>query len=383
MRNALAKYAAPLLAILPDPRGVPLRRQATIALIASVLLHLLLIGGAAWMLAVPPPKIQFARPKPKLQSLEIELIPMPREEPRLFTLNEQEKPEYLDSSGLAKAPKSPDIPMFESDQDMLAASENPPTGDAPLPSMAGRKDLGFTNFKSQRVLLGKNAQPFPQDVRIATAPAPTAALYKPQPIRPDQPQPATEPPAPDPEQKQPLKKVDVAKEDEFPMPPEKPPGPEPIMPPSRPAPSAELAKLVPPSPQPAEPNKPGYQPHLEQTKIEGNISNRGAAAVDAVKTPLGVYKRQISEAIGSRWHYYVKQRNDLVTVGVARVTFFVTKAGRIQDVRVIDNTSNETFAIICAQSIREAELPPAPPETFEAMKDGRMENTFTFNLYPN
>ena len=179
MRTAFAKCAAPQLANLPDPRGVPLRRQMTIALIVSVLLHVLLVFFAAWMLAVPPRKIEFARPKPKLKPIEIELIPMPKEEPRLFTLNEQEKPEYLDSSGLAPAPKAPDIPMFESDQDMIAASENSPAGDKPLPSMGGRRDLGFTNFKSQRVLLGKNAQPFPQDVRIATAPAPTAPLYKP------------------------------------------------------------------------------------------------------------------------------------------------------------------------------------------------------------
>ena len=386
MRDALAKWSAPLLALLPDPRGVPVRRQATVAIVVSALLHLVLLFVVAWLYAVPPPKIQFARPKPKLKPIEIELVPMPMEEPRLLTLSEQTKIEYLDSSGLGAAPSPSDIPLFESDQDMIAASENPASGSKPLPSMKGRRDLGFTNFKSQNALIGPTPELFPRDVMVTTAPPPPAPIYKPQPIRPDQPQPAPDPPAPEKPQEPPpeaLKKVEMANENEFPLPPEKPPTPEPIMPPSKPQPSAELAKLVPPTPKSPDAPKTGYQPNLEQTKIEGSISNRGNASVDAVRTPLGVYKKQISEAIGSRWHYYVKQRNDLITVGIARVTFYVTKAGRIQDVRVIDNTSNETFSIVCTQSIREAELPPAPPETFEAMKDGRMEITFTFNLYPN
>ena len=376
MRAALARYVAPLLALLPDPRGVPVRKQATLAIAVSALLHLLLLFVVAWLYAVPAQKIQFARAKPKLKPIEIELIPMPKAEPRLFTLSEQTKIEYLDSSGLAPATGAPDIPLFESDQDMKAASENPATGNKPLPSMNGRRDLGFTNFRSQHALIGPTPELFPRDVQLATATPPPAPLYKPEPVRPDTPEPAPKPPDN-------LKKVEMAKADEIALPPEKPPVPEPIMPPSKPQPSQEMAKLVTPAPKPPDAPKPAYQPHLEQTKIEGSISNRGAASVDAVKTPLGVYKKKISEAIGSRWHYYVKQRNDLITVGIARVTFFVTKDGRIQDVRVTDNTSNETFSHVCTQSVREAELPPAPPDTFEAMKDGRLEITFTFNLYPN
>ncbi len=389
MRTALAKWSEPVLSLLPDPRGMTLRRQITVAIVLSALLHLALLIGVGWFFVTQaPPKIQFARAKPKLKPLEIELIPFPKEEPKLFTLNEQNKPEYLDSSGLAAAKKAADNPLFESDQDMIAASQNAPSGNKPLPSMEGRRDLSFTNFKSQHALLGPKADPFPRDISLAAAPAPTAPIFKPQPIQPEIP-----PEKPPEEKSEPkklaattpddLKKVELPNENQFPMPPKKPPVPEPIMPPSRPQPSAELAKLTTPAPKPPAAPKTGYQPNLEQTKIEGSISNRGAASVDAVKTPLGVFKKQISEAIGSRWHYYIKQRNDLVTVGLARVSFFVTKDGRIQDVRVIDNSSNDIFAFACKQSILEAEVPPAPPEAFEAMKDGRMEITFTFNLYPN
>ena len=110
MRSALARCAAPLLAILPDPRGVPLRRQATAAIVASALIHLLLLFFIAWLMSGPPAKIQFARSKPKLKPIEIELLPMPKDEPQLFTLSEPDKIEYLDSTGLEKSPTGADIP---------------------------------------------------------------------------------------------------------------------------------------------------------------------------------------------------------------------------------------------------------------------------------
>ncbi len=405
MRTDRVKWSEQVLDLLRDPQSVPVRRQVTIGLILSALLHalvllfivtrsavlrvlmaLLLMLGVRTCEPEAPPKIQFAKAKPKLKSLEIELVPLPPEPPKLFTLNEKDKPEFLDSTGLAPAEKPAEKPTFESDQDMIAASLNDPTGDAPLPSMEGRKDLGFTNFKTQNALLGAKPELFP-DIALAAAPTPSKTIYKPQPVRDPKPESQTPPEKPPEPQKPPdktetfapddLKHVELPNENQFPVPPKKPKAPEPIMPPTRPQPSQEMAKLVPPD------AKPAYQPNQVQTKIEGSISNRGAASVDAVKTPLGVFKKKISEAIGSRWHYYMKQRNDLVTVGLARVTFFVTKDGRVQDVRVIDNSSNDMFAFACKQSILEAEIPPAPPEAFQAMKDERMEITFTFNLYPN
>ena len=406
MRTGRAKWSEQVLALLRDPQSVPVGRQMTIALVLSALLHALIFGFIvlrplllklvlALLLLLglreptPPPKIEFARSKPKLKPLEIELMPLPPEPPKLFTLNEKDKPEFLDSTGLAAAEKPAENPTFESDQDMIAASMSEPTGTAPLPSMEGRKDLGFTNFKTQNALLGTKPELFP-DIALAAAPAPMKPLYKPQPVRepkaappkPPEKEPEPEPPVPEPDKTETvapdgLKHVELPNENQFPLPPKKPKAAEPIMPPTRPQPSQEMAKLVPPD------KKPAYQPNQVQTKIEGSISNRGAASVDAVKTPLGVFKKKISEAIGSRWHYYMKQRNDLVTVGLARVSFFVTKDGRVQDVRVIDNSSNDMFAFACKQSILEAEIPPAPPEAFQAMKDERMEITFTFNLYPN
>ncbi len=61
-------------------------------------------------------------------------------------------------------------------------------------------------------------------------------------------------------------------------------------------------------PQPSRPQTPGFQPERRVTRLTGGITNRGRASVDAIGTPLGRYKKAISDAIGSRWYYYVTTR---------------------------------------------------------------------------
>jgi outer membrane biosynthesis protein TonB len=148
-----------------------------------------------------------------------------------------------------------------------------------------------------------------------------------------------------------------------------------------PEPAKDLAKLITPQPRPVPVPQPGFQPQLEKTKIEGSISNRGKAAVDAVKTPLAVYKKQVNAAIGSRWYFYVQQRRDLISLGSAKVAYRITPQGKITDIKIMENTSNEVFALICEQSIREAEIGPPPDEATPVMIDGRLEGELTFTYY--
>ena len=138
-----------------------------------------------------------------------------------------------------------------------------------------------------------------------------------------------------------------------------------------------MARLTTPRPLP----KPGFQAQQEKTRIDGSITNKGRAAVDAVRTPLAVYKKQVNAAIGSRWYYYVRQRRDLIAFGSVKVSYAITKDGRITDVQIINNTSNQTLASICEQSIREAEIGPPPEEAIATMVDGRLEGDLTFTYY--
>jgi len=97
--------------------------------------------------------------------------------------------------------------------------------------------------------------------------------------------------------------------------------------------------------------------------------------------PARRYRKQVNAAIGSRWYYYVKERRDLIAFGSVKVTYAITAKGKMVDVHVITNTSNESLARICEQSIREAEIGPPPEEAQAAMLDGRLEGDLTFTYY--
>ncbi|HEX8309942.1 MAG TPA: hypothetical protein VF614_01415, partial [Chthoniobacteraceae bacterium] len=159
-------------------------------------------------------------------------------------------------------------------------------------------------------------------------------------------------------------------------------------PPTKPAPAIPPPQPPPPAPRPPAEEKQtpkraesSYQEHQEQTRIEGSITNKGAAGVAAVKTPLGVYQKQLSQSVGSRWHYYRQKRADLISLGETKVSYSITPEGKITNVKVVLNTSNQTFAELCAQSVREAEIPLPPPDVITMMKDGRLEGVFSFVLY--
>jgi outer membrane biosynthesis protein TonB len=126
-----------------------------------------------------------------------------------------------------------------------------------------------------------------------------------------------------------------------------------------------------------------YQAQKEQTRVSGRITNRGPSAVNAVGTPMGRYQKAVSDAIGSRWYYYMKRKLDLVSIGTAHVEAEVDAEGHVQNLRVLSNNANEAFANICLQSFQEAKLPPIPPDLAATLPGGRMSVDFYFTTYPN
>ena len=126
-----------------------------------------------------------------------------------------------------------------------------------------------------------------------------------------------------------------------------------------------------------------YQAQKEQSRITGQLTNRGPSSVNAVGTPLGRYQKAVSDAIGSRWYYYMNSKGDLVSVGTANLQAQVDAQGHIQNLRVVSNNANEAFANICLQSFQEAHIPPIPPDLIEALPEGKMPVDFTFISYSN
>src|SRR5205085_1448723 len=113
--------------------------------------------------------------------------------------------------------------------------------------------------------------------------------------------------------------------------------------------SATSIAPVAPRPQPEAPSS-GYQAQKQQTRIAGSISRHGPSSVNAVGTPLGLYQKQMYDAVGARWYQHMEQRRDLVSIGTARLTFSIDRSGRVTNLRVLENTANEAFATVCLQS---------------------------------
>ena len=365
---------------IPDISVVAPRKQATIGLLVSVGLHLLAFLLVGLMAGLLPERLNLPTPKRPVE--ELELVILPREEPKIAVAPVPEEKPTIDSRGLAES-KKPTESVFESDKDMTAASEKAATGDVPLPSQEGRGKVDKV-FSSQKGTVGVVKEEMVPVLAVVSPPAPPVSL----------------PPSPKAEAvKAEAEKVPLEKErssdaelalkakpaTELPgtitrLDPVRTKVPVERIVPEVPVP-VQLAKLTPPSVAHLEPKAPTYQPEQEKSRVEGMITNRGKNAVSATATPLGKYKSQVYSAIGSRWLYYVKDRMEVLSIGTAKLSFFVTREGRIQGIHVDGNTANASFAEVCERAIREAEISKPPPGSLDQVREGRLEYAITFTLY--
>ena len=127
-----------------------------------------------------------------------------------------------------------------------------------------------------------------------------------------------------------------------------------------------------------------YRRQKERTRTAGNITNRGISSVNALGTPLGRYQKIVADSIGSRWYTYVDQKRDLINIGTLHLSFVVDRSGRVKDLKVNENSSNEAFASVCVQSVLEAHLPPIPDDVAKSLPpDGLEVDGLGFIIFPN
>ena len=336
------------------------RRKLGLAILISLFLHLavgysLAAFGSAFTPALP------LEDKP----VELTIVDLSATPPPLVPKD----PPYMETAPSKESAEKPKEQTFESNANSIAASKLPATGDAPLPTQEG-KERPVVNLETHDYSLptdGAKPQPEPQ-----SKPAPEATTPKPRaseaPISTPTAAPAV---TPEPEQLAMLKST--------PPPPIKAPdetesSPPPVVaesaPPAAPRPKPELAAS-------------NYQAQKEETRITGRLTNRGPSSVNAIGTPLGRYQKAVSDAIGSRWYYYMKSKGDLVSIGTAHIEAQVDAQGHVQNLRVVSNNANEAFANICLQSFQEAHIPPIPPDLIATLPDGRMSVDFLFTAYAN
>jgi len=328
-------------------------RKVLWALLAALLIHLLIAFSLAAFGGRLTSSADIADKTPELTIVNVVPTPAPiapKNTPFMET----------DASKKVDQPKEK---TFESNANSIAASQLPASGDNPLPSQEGRTDRPFTGFENQSASLGLETKPMQPTPAPSAMPTPEAS--KPPPSTPT-PVPAATPP---PDQLAMLTATPppaLEKPDEIettPTPPE--------------------ALATPVERAPEQPNS-AYRALKEQTRIRGSVNSRGVSSVNAVGTPLGRYTKQITDAIGSRWLYYVKKRGDLFFVGTTHVSFNITREGKISDLRVHSNTSNEAFANVCLQSIEQSNPPPIPEEVYDILpSEGLSFDDLSFTIFAN
>jgi outer membrane biosynthesis protein TonB len=340
------------------------RRKVGLAIVISLFLHFVVGYSLAAFGSASTPALPVDDKPVELTMVDLSATPPPQV---------PKDPPFMETDPSRESAEKPKEQTFESNANSIAASKLPATGDAPLPSQDG-KDRPVVNLETHDYSLptdGSKPQPEPQTTvapESTIAPEATAAPKATTPIPAPTAAPIT---TPEPEQLAMLKS----------SPP--PPITAPDETESSPPPAVtESAPAVAPRPKP-EVAASNYQAQKEQTRITGRLTNRGPSSVNAIGTPLGRYQKAVSDAIGSRWYYYMNSKMDLVSIGTAHIEAQVDAQGHIQNLRVVSNNANEAFANICLQSFQEAHIPPIPPDLIATLPDGRMSVDFSFTAYSN
>jgi hypothetical protein len=244
---------------------------------------------------------------------------------------------FVETDESKKSVEPPEEKTFESNANSIAASELPASGQLPLPSQEG-KDRPFVDLETHSYSLQMNG----------ALPQPSAAPRE-NPMPSPAPQSTVQPPP-------------LTAAEQFAMLTAKP-NPE-VTPASAQARSA-------------------YRAYKERTRISGRITNRGISSVNALGTPLGRYMKILLDAVGSRWYAFLEQKRDLINIGTTRVVFVVDRSGRVNNLKVVENTANETLANVCIQSIQEAQLPPMPDDLAATLPAEGLDMDIPFTIFAN
>src|SRR5438093_4222824 len=286
-------------------------RTISWALLAAILIHLVVAFLLAAFSGVFSPSVPFEEKPAELTFVD------------LSPASASKNSAFIETDESKKAPE-PKEKTFESNANSIGASELAAVGEMPLPSQDG-KDRPLMDFETNpHSLETKGAQP----QQSTTAPQPKQMTA---------PQPAP-----------------ITAAEQFALLTQKPTA------------ASESSTA-------ASQAQSAYRRQKERTHISGNITSRGISAVNPLGTPLGRYQKILADSIGSRWYVFVDQQRDLITIGTLRLRFDIDRSGKVKNLKITENSSNEAFANVCVQSVLEAHLPAIPEDVANTLPPEGLE----------
>ncbi len=302
-------------------------RKVLWAFLAALLIHLVVAYSLATWGGIFSPALPVSEKPVELTIVDLSTPPPIAPKNSAFMETDESK----------QSAEQPKEKTFESNANSIGASQLPATGGIPVPSQQG-KDRPVVDLETHQYSLGnEGAQPRPS----------AAPQESPKPSEAPQPTP-------------------ISEAEQF------------AMLRSTPTPAVQPSAV----PTPEQP-RASYRAQKEQTRLSGSITNRGASSVNALGTPLGRYQKILYDSIGSRWYYYVAKQRDLITIGTLRLVFSVDRSGRVTNLKIVENTSNESFANVCLQSVLEMQLPPIPEDLANSLPSEGLDAEMSFTMYAN
>jgi hypothetical protein len=142
--------------------------------VASAIFHALLFFVAVLVLALGPDRIEFAHAKPKLQPLEVQLVPpTPAIAQQIFTLKNCSSASSSIRRGSPRRTKRRKIRLSSRMKTCARPANCRRTGTNRCRRSTGARICHFENFKTQDVHLGPKAAPEASDVALASKPVPS------------------------------------------------------------------------------------------------------------------------------------------------------------------------------------------------------------------
>jgi len=118
----------------------------------------------------------------------------------------------------------------------------------------------------------------------------------------------------------------------------------------------------------------------EKMRQEGGTQRRGAVALDVRGTPFGAYDAAIVAAIQKRWYDLLDERNTGVErAGKVIVEFRLNHTGRVSDVHVNESSVGDYLALLCQKAVEDpAPYPEWPSDMRRLNRADFREVRFTF-----
>jgi TonB family protein len=368
MKWELPGFARRAINALPDVSDQSGETQAFLGGVASLFFHVLML--ALWALSQEGwmGKLMINLPR---REVPVEMViqtapPPPQVERQVVPLDQLPEKPRVDSDGLARANAPVVNAKFQSDQNLEAGSMNRPKGSSSLPQTNARREVADKSLVQRQARTGasdtksQTSGVSRMGARSSESKA-TAAAKK----RVPQPQPVAADTA--------IGDLDdlggelvfrkVASGIAAPVKVIERLG------------SGKKAKSVEESPEDL------FQEGKQETRVEGGLAEDGKTGVNASKTPLAAYMKQVSRAIGARWNQVIRSKMDSLETGSVKVRFKVAMDGVVHEVVLEQSSANREFSELCLDVVRAAELDPPPAEAEPLLRKGLLEIPFTFSLY--